>query len=169
MTEADNAWDMSQTRMLYESAVPLMEKKPFRLFIDRKASGKLEVKVLKDEKGLFAAFMIVPVYADIVLVDYFEIMDDYKGQGVEPEALEQIKEILPGARIAIVARKDDTERNAFYEAAGMKKADYGIKEGDVELDIYISPEEYDYIEFDELSRTYANAYGTEIAVIIHRA
>ena len=47
MIEADNAWDMSQARMLYEAAVPDMEKKPFRLFIDKRMLNKLEVKVLR--------------------------------------------------------------------------------------------------------------------------
>lgn len=173
MIEADNAWDMSQARMLYEAKIPEDEKKPFILFIDKRKIDKLEVKVFKDEKGLFAGFVVALVYADILLIDYFAVADDYKEKGLEAEALEKIKEILPGARVVLVCSERDEEMPGFFEEAGYKKADYRIRLGDIEQvdvkqDIYISADEIDYVSFDELTRVYENVYGALIAGAVSR-
>lgn len=163
MIEADNAWDMSQTRMLYEGKVPMMEKKPFRLFIDKRAQGRLEVKVFKDEKGLFAAFAIALIYADIVLIDYFEVADDYKGNGSEEEMLEKLKDILPGARMVLVGSQSGSGSCEFYEPTGYKKADFCLGLGDIKQDVYILPDEIDNVTFEEISKVYENIYGAMIS------
>ena len=169
MIEADNAWDMSQVRILYESDVPFMEKKPFRLFIDRRKEGRLEVKVFKDEKGLFASFVIALIYADMVMIDYFEVMAEYRDGGVEKEMLEGIRQILPGARMILLLRPEDEKRRAYYEEAGYVKSDYTIKMGEVPLEVYRSPDSYDYVSFDELVRVYENVYGSVISGVLSLA
>ena len=163
MIEADNAWDMSQARILYESAVPDMEKKPFRLFIDKRKIDRLEVKVFKDEKGLFAGFVIALIYADILVADYFEVAPDYKDKGVEPEAIEKIKEILPGARLLLVCSESDEKLAGIYEAAGYVKADYRIGLGEIKQDVYVSPAEDEKVTFEELVKVYENVYGAMIS------
>lgn len=172
MIEADNAWDMSQARMLYESAVPDMEKKPFRLFIDKRMLNKLEVKVFKDEKGLFAGFVIALVYADILVADYFEIHPDYADKGVEKEALEKMKEILPGARMVFVcSESSDTDKKmgAFYESEGYVKADYKLGLGEIKQDVYVSADESEKVTFEELAKVYENIYGAMISGAITKA
>lgn len=166
MIEAENAWDMSQTRILYESDVPFIEKKPFRLFIDKRKKDILEVKVFKDEKGLFSAFVISLIYADIVMIDFFEVMAEYKGTGVEEFALENIKDILPGARVVITGRKEDDLRVPYYEKCGYVKKDYGIKMGEVKLDVYTLPEDYNDVAFDELVKVYEHVYGPMISSVL---
>ena len=169
MIEADNAWDMSQVRILYESDVPFMEKKPFRLFIDRRKEGRLEVKVFKDEKGLFASFVIALIYADIVMIDYLEVMAEYRDSGVEKQMMEDIRQILPGARMVLLLRPEDEKRRAYYEEAGYIKSDYEIKMGDVQLEVYGLPDSYDHVSFEELVRVYDNVYGPAISGVLQLA
>lgn len=169
MIEADNAWDMSQARMLYEAAVPDMEKKPFRLFIDKRMLNKLEVKVFKDEKGLFAGFVIALVYADILLVDYFEISPDYADKGVETEALAKMKEILPGARMVFVCSESAEKLASFYESEGYVKADYRLGLGDIKQDVYVSADAGENVTFEELAKVYENIYGAMISGAVTKA
>lgn len=170
MIEADNAWDMSQTRMLYEAKVPMMEKKPFRLFIDKRAQSRLEVKVFKDEKGLFAGFAVALIYADIVVIDYFEVADNYKGEGSENEMIEKLKnDILPGARMVFVTSETEAGYSEFYEAAGLKKAEFRLGLGEIKQDVYILPDDIDNVTFEEIAKVYENIYGAMISGAISLA
>lgn len=166
MIEADNAWDMSQARILYESAVPDVEKKPFRLFIDKRKIDKLEVKVFKDEKGLFTGFIVALIYADIVVADYFAVSPEYEDKGVEAEALEKIKDILSGARLLLVCSKSDEKLAGYYKAAGYVKADYEIGLGEVKQDVYVSAAPDENVTFEELAKVYENVYGAIISGVI---
>lgn len=129
---------------LYHRAFPPNEKKPF-LLIDHKTRKKqMEALSLENEKGEFLGLAITILNRDIVLLDYFAIMEDKRGMGVGKEALAAIFERYDGKRVMLEIERTDLvcenlderlRRKRFYLGCGMGQMDYLVNLFGVDMEI----------------------------------
>lgn len=85
---------------LYETAFPAGEKKPFSMIISGQETGLVEI-LSAEENDTFLGLAIMAKSGDRVLLDYFAIASERRGQGTGSAVLQALKERYQGMRIII--------------------------------------------------------------------
>lgn len=120
-------------KKLYLQAFPKSERKPFRLMKKKTREGMMELLVICEKKELLGLAITVR-YQDMVLLDYFAIKKDRRGQGTGSRALELLKQRYADCRFLLEIELPETEgsgqdlrirRKSFYLRNGMHET--GIK------------------------------------------
>ena len=81
---------MTFIRKLYKEAFPKEERKPFVLIQKIRSEGKGEILALEDD-GVFCGLAITFFNKDVVLIDYFAISAENRGQGLGSKAFNMLK------------------------------------------------------------------------------
>lgn len=88
-------------KKLYRSAFPASEKKPFWLIKMKKRAGITDILGLLDENNRLVGEIITIAWRDLLLVDYFAIAEQVRGQGCGTRALELLRERYNDRRILL--------------------------------------------------------------------
>lgn len=121
--------DWWKIRKLYMSAFPVYERKLLWLIWQKKRKGCTDVWAIKD-KDEFLGFAITINGPDIVLLDYFAISNDKRGNGLGTLALKKLQEHYNTKRFfleieSVFENVDDLEsrirRKQFYLKNNMKE------------------------------------------------
>jgi len=153
---------------LYMEAFPEDERKPFELMQQKVAEGKMEMLAIEEEDQ-FLGLAITILHKDMVLIDYFAIASECRGQGVGGKALSLLKERYKKQRlfleIEVIDEKADNNaerirRKAFYKKHGLSEARiyvclFGVDMELLTVDCQITYEEYHSV--------YAETFGLDIA------
>lgn len=89
--------DWTKLYRLYRLAFPASERKPFAMIIKMYRRGKTDIWCVERE-GRFAGLAITINGPDTILLDYFAVEPDCRGQGVGAEVLARLREIYGGKR-----------------------------------------------------------------------
>lgn len=117
-----------QLYRLYVEAFPAAERKPFSIIAKLHRSGKNDLWCM-ERNGKFLGFASMVNGKKTVLLDYFAVRRQLRGQGVGSEALEKLKAIYPeqGFFVEIESeyepgddQKLRRKRKQFYLQSGMK-------------------------------------------------
>ena len=98
---------MKELKKLYRNAFPASEKKPFWLIRKKKRQGFSEILGLVNEENRLVGEIITIIWRDLLLVDYFAIAEDVRGQGCGARALELMKERYRGKRLLLEIETPD--------------------------------------------------------------
>lgn len=118
---------------LYMTAFPASERKPFAMIVKMCKAGRTDIWCL-EQNGEFRGLAITINSLDLVLLDYFAVAKELRGQGVGHEALAAILDYYrdrglfleiedparPGPDQALRQR-----RKAFYRSCGLEEL--GVK------------------------------------------
>ena len=129
---------------LYNSAFPKEERIPIWLlkFLARK--NKAKFYGINDDKK-FIGLVYNDYYKDIILIYYFAIDEELRGQGYGSRVLEYIKQKYNKNRIVLsIEQVDENSKNykqrikrkEFYMKNGFKESNYTIKERKVMYDMW---------------------------------
>lgn len=157
---------------LYMEAFPADERKPFELIQQKVKEGKMELLAIEEE-GQFKGLAISILYQDMVLIDYFAISSECRGQGVGGKAIELLKDRYKDRRmfleIEVIDEKAENNeerirRKAFYKRHGLSEAEiyvclFGVDMELLTVDCQITYEEYHSV--------YAGTFGVELAKKIY--
>lgn len=112
---------------LYQRSFPERLRKPYSL-IERKAvMGTMEILLIREERQRIG-FAITAVTEDLVLLDYFAILPEYRNMGYGAETLFLLKELYPDKILFLgideagqeqEASGENLQNKAFYLKCGM--------------------------------------------------
>lgn len=165
-------WELLER--LYTEAFPDNERKPFGMIREKHRKKRTDVWVV-DEDGKFSGLAITMNSADLVLLDYFAICREKRGNGLGSASLKALFEKYRGKRfflevesLAVVA--DNTEerrrRKQFYRNNGMSELGVYARLFGVEFELLgyeceVSFREY-FSLYDDIYGSYASKFLEEI-------
>ena len=126
--EPKGFFQLLRVRLLYRSAFPRCERKPFEMILSMAKKGKTDLWCFKDEKG-FAGLAATINGKDAVLIDYLAVARRRRGQGVGSKMLAMLLEHYRdfGVFLEIEALDESAKNNAqrirrreFYLHSGLE-------------------------------------------------
>ena len=100
LIKATDRLRLNTIEKLYLEAFPKSERKPFDLMLRKQTEGKMEILSIEEENA-FLGLAILAFDKDIVLLDYFAISPDFRGQGVGSRAIQALQKIYRGKRFVL--------------------------------------------------------------------
>lgn len=150
---------------LYLQAFPAAERKPFKLIVRKQSEGTMEILSVEDEKSGFLGLAIMAFDKDLVLLDYFAISSEMRGQGIGSRAIKALQKIYFGKRFILEIEttkkpckdlKMRRQRKEFYLRNGLHAMDFDVNLFGVEMEILSNCEQLAYEEYLDI---YINACG----------
>lgn len=139
--ETETEWSMVET--LYLAAFPENERKPFPMIREKYCQRVTDVWMI-EENGEFSGLAITMNDEDLVLLDYFAICEEKRGQGLGGKSLRVLQEKYRGKRFFLEVESlkvpaDNMEercrRKQFYFNNGMKELGVYAKLFGVEFEL----------------------------------
>lgn len=166
---------LARIEKLYREAFPAQERKPFQLILDKRAEGDVEIQSIEGESGQFYGLAITILYQDMVLLDYFAIQPEQRGNGIGSQAFALLRGKYAGKRFFLEIERTGVEaenalfrqkRKAFYLRNGMQESFLFVRLFGVEMEVLVDGCS---ICFEEYKRLYTDTFGqTRMGKQIHR-
>lgn len=176
LVSADTDARLRQIDSLYIQAFPKAERKPFSLILKKQKQGIVEILCIEAQDGTFLGEAVTVQNGDLVLLDYFAVCPQTRGNGVGSAALGLLRERYQGKRLflEIESTKEKNaanaeqrkKRKAFYLRNGLRCMDYTVLEFGVVMEILTFCGD---VSFQELRGLYRAAFGRLLAVNIQKA
>lgn len=159
---SEKEWSLVEN--LYMAAFPENERKPFEMIREKNRQRVTDVWMI-EEDGEFSGFAITMNGEDLVLLDYFAVCEEKRGQGLGGKSLRALQEQYQGKRFfleveSLKVSADNMEerrrRKQFYLNNGMKELGVYAKLFGVEFELL----GYDCeVTFGEYFSLYDAIYG----------
>ncbi len=160
---------MRDLKRLYRDAFPASEKKPFWLIRKKQREGITEILGLVNEEERLVGEIITIAWQDLLLVDYFAIVEDVRGQGCGAQALGLLQKRYRDRRVLLEIEtpeipcensRERVRRKRFYQSCGMESMDYHVGLFGVEMEIMTYQCQ---VSFDEYHGIFTGVYGRRFA------
>ena len=166
LKEASSA-DLKAIKRLYKDAFPRLERKSFRLIRKKVKQGYSKILSVKND-GVFCGLIITAYYDSIMLVDYFAISKDMRGNSIGTMALQELlKTFSKDYRIFLEIElpnggEDDLKvrRKSFYLKNGLKQSGIEITLCSVPMELLYYTEK---VSFQEYQGLYRAVFGNRLA------
>ena len=145
-------------KKLYRNAFPRSERKPYAMMLKKQAEGIMELMTVEDD-GNFRGLVITILHKDIVLLDYFAITPECRGNGIGSEVLKEMNRRYPGKTLLLEIedpeiphknQPDRIRRKAFYLRNGMVSQDFKITFFGVEMLVLTNGTKVSFEEYHEI-------------------
>lgn len=165
---------LNHMETLYLTAFPKEERKPFPLLIQKSQENTVELLAIEDENRQFLGLAVTVLYKDLVLLDYFAIMPEMRGQNVGSRALHLLKERYHNKKFILEIEDAEDEssnqqerirRKAFYLKNNMILMPYPVELFGVKMQILTSG---DFVSFEAYHEIYEKIFPGTIAQNIKR-
>lgn len=164
---------LMEIHALYETAFPAGEKKPFSMIISGQETGLVEI-LSAEENDTFLGLAIMAKSGDRVLLDYFAIASERRGQGTGSAVLQALKERYQGMRIIIEIESTKcvdeeelvirTRRKSFYLRTALQCCRTTSIFGELRWRCFQTGLPCPYEEYLDI---YTTAFGTQVSDRIH--
>lgn len=168
---------LEKIEYLYLTAFPKNERKPFDLILDKCNNGSMEIISIQNDNNNFLGFAIIILHDDIVLLDYFTIAPESRGQNVGSTALKMLFERYKNQRFILEIENTEIEsdnaeerkrRKAFYLKNGMSVMPFKVNLIGVEMEVLTHNCEVTYEEYYSIyENTFSGEYCSKIKLIQH--
>ena len=154
-------WDAIRMRLLYRSAFPKCERKPYSMILSMAELGKTDLWCFKDEGG-FAGLCATINGPDTVLIDYLAVAKRRRGKGVGSKMLDMLlmhyadRGVFLEIEIPDEKAKNNQERlrrKDFYLRAGLKPMNTYVKLFGVDMELLGKGCHLTYDEYKEFYLT----------------
>lgn len=158
----ETEWSMVET--LYLAAFPENERKPFQMIREKHRQKVTDVFMIEEEDS-FCGFAVTMNGEELVLLDYFAICEEKRGQGLGGKSLRALQEQYCGKRFFLEVESlkvpaDNMEerrrRKQFYLNNGMKELGVYAKLFGVEFELLGHECE---VSFEDYFSLYDSIYG----------
>lgn len=159
--------DLKLIKKLYLEAFPKEERKPFWLMMKKSRVGEMEILAIKDGEEILGLMITIPRF-EAVLLDYFAVLPEKRGNGIGKRALELLREYCGGRTIVIEietpneSAPNNIERKSrfgFYQRCGFSEVGVDISLFGVEMILLTDGQK---IDFDEYILFYSEIFGKGI-------
>lgn len=160
---------MKDLKRLYRDAFPANEKKPFWLIRKKQWEGVTEILGLVNEENRLVGEIITIAWQNLLLVDYFAIVEDVRGQGCGKQAIRLLQERYKDKKILLEIetpeiscqnRQERARRKHFYQSCGMESMNYHVRLFGVEMEIMTYQCQ---VSFEEYHEIFTGVYGKRFA------
>ena len=100
MKKPESILEWTKIRVLYLTAFPAAERKPFSIIRKMYRQGKADVWCIL-RSGKFAGFAATVNGDDLILLDYLAVSREYRGMGVGSKALALLMEAYSGQGVFV--------------------------------------------------------------------
>ena len=153
---------------LYKKAFPLYERKPFALIYNTFHKGNTDVWYIQDNEN-FIGLAITMNDQDLVLLDYFAIIENSRNQGYGSKSLQILQNIYQHQRLFIEI--ESTLNMSDNYAERLKRKQFYLRNGMMELGILANVFGVDMellgfsqnITFEDYYNVYLHIYGRQSA------
>lgn len=120
-------WDVPGLYLLYRSAFPPSERKPFGIILRMAKEGRTDLWVIR-RNGKIAGMAATVNGPEVVLLDYFAVKKSLRGKGIGSAALRELEQKYAdrGLFVEIESTQENApnqqereSRKRFYEGCGM--------------------------------------------------
>lgn len=169
ITEQFTKKQWKELKKLYKNSFPASEKKPFWLIRKKQREGTTEILGLLNEENRLVGEIITIAWKDLLLVDYFAIAEDVRGQGCGAAAFRLLQERYRDRRMLLEIEATDIpcensqerlRRKNFYRSCGMDSMDYHVELFGVEMEILTFQCQVSFAEYHEI---FTGVYGKRFA------
>lgn len=160
---------LTKIRNLYDISFPDDEKKPFELILKKCEEKSAEILAIQDDNCEFLGLAITVLYNNMVLLDYFAISPEHRGNNVGSNALKMLFNRYSGRKFVLEIENTNIasdncgerlRRKAFYIKNGMKAMPYIVNLLGVEMEIMTYNCD---VTFEEYYSIYANVFSDNIS------
>ena len=123
--KAETQDQIKHIQELYMEAFPANERKPFELMLEKCAEGSMEMLVIETENGTFLGMAIFVIHNSMVLLDYFAIKEQERGQGIGSCALKILQTYYPEKRFFLEI--EDIEVLSDNQEERIRRRDFYLK------------------------------------------
>ncbi len=173
LIKADTEERLSNIKNLYLASFPKEELKPFSMLIENSKAGKGDLFCI-EENNKFLGHALVAYYKDMVLLDYFAVDENKRGEGIGGKAIALLLEKYADKRFFLEAEtlsvpcgniEQRRRRMNFYQRSGMVYNGLLVEVRGVAMDVLV-PKKSDLtkviIDFEEYREFYRNVFGEDI-------
>lgn len=169
LTPAATAEQLSQIEQLYMEAFPREERKPFPLLIEKSREGTVDILSIESGNGPMIGEAILARDNELILLDYFAIVPQFRGNGAGSHALQSLLARYSGHKFMLEIESafhpvPDLElrqrRKKFYLRNGMVCMDYTVSLFGIEMEVLTYGQG---VSFQEYHALYENVFGRRIA------
>lgn len=167
--------NLKEIEYLYLTAFPKNERKPFDLILEKCNNGSIEIISIQNDNSNFLGFAIMILHDDMVLLDYFAIAPESRGQNLGSTALKMLFERYNNKRFILEIENTEIEsdnleerkrRKAFYLKNGMSVMPYKVNLIGVEMEILTRNCDVTYEEYYSIyENTFSDEYCSKIEMI----
>lgn len=160
---------LEKIKKLYIKAFPLCERKPFSMMLKKRSEKMMEIMCIEEDDGTFVGLAITVLYNDIVLLDYFAILDEQRCNGKGSQALKILTERYKDKRFFLEAESTKEEckdiavrkrRKEFYLRNGMTETGIDVVLFGVPMELLT----YNcMVSFEEYHTVYDKVFGKIIS------
>lgn len=164
----------NQVKVLYKDAFPKEERKPYQVMEEKQREGKMQIwAIVEEEKSDFCGLAITILYKNLVLLDYFAICPEKRGNGIGSEVLAilkkkyasrclflEIESTSEGAEeLSVEEQKVCEKRKCFYHQNGINDTGLKVVLYGVPMEVLSAGRK---IDFEEYLRLYIDTFGKKI-------
>ena len=167
--------NLKEIEYLYLTAFPKNERKPFDLILEKCNNGSIEIISIQNDNSNFLGFAIMILHDDMVLLDYFAIAPESRGQNLGSTALKMLFERYKNKRFILEIENTEIEcdnseerkrRKAFYLKNGMSVMPFKVNLIGVEMEVLTHNCEVTYEEYYSIyENTFSDEYCNKIKLI----
>ena len=167
--------NLKEIEYLYLTAFPKNERKPFDLILEKCNNGSIEIISIQNDNSNFLGFAIMILHDDMVLLDYFAIAPESRGQNVGSTALKMLFERYNNKRFILEIENTEIEsdnleerkrRKAFYLKNGMSVMPFKVNLIGVEMEVLTYNSNVSYEEYYSIYKnTFSDEYCRKIKLI----
>ncbi|MGN0350906.1 MAG: hypothetical protein ACI4ES_04570 [Roseburia sp.] len=174
LVEAKTEEQLQSIWALYEKAFPKEEKKPISLMLKKREEGFYEILEITDQEEEFRGLVIVILYQDLALLDYFAIEDTKRGTGIGSTALKLLQERYKEKRffLEIESTKENcpdlnnrVRRKHFYEKNGMGAMKFLVELFGINMELMTYQCE---LSFEEYHKIFEEVFSKEMSEKVRR-
>lgn len=175
LTVADTPEKLRLIKTLYKQAFPIYERTPFALMRKKSKQGLIELLCITGDDDEFLGLVITGIYKDIVLLSYFAVCADKRGQRIGTTTLSLIRQRYPDKRLVLEIedpeepcqnKEERVRRKGFYQRNGLRVMPLRLAMFGVELLVMTDGER---LTFDEYKDFYIHVFHPFFAHFIKRA
>lgn len=168
--DGEEKWGQ-EIRELYFRAFPSCERKEFGELEEKAAVHQIDI-IAFEQDACFCGFAVSVRYKDIVLLDYFAISEEFRGQGWGSQALTLLCQRYQNRRF--ILEVESTRERASNELQRRKRKDFYLRNGWSELGllVFIFETEMEVlgyqcrISFSQYRELYQKRYPERIPVLL---
>ncbi len=157
--------EIEKIKTLYYEAFPKEEQKPFELISQKQAEGLVEILSIKNENN-FCGLVLLAKSENLVLLDYFAIVKEFRGQKIGSEVLRILQDRFKHEKLIIEIENSNAvcenkseriRRKHFYLKNGLKQVPFEVDLFGVEMEILTNNQ---LLTFEEYYRVYYKVFGS---------
>ena len=168
LREANFEEQLLKIKNLYYSSFPKDEQKPFAIILKKRDEGLIEIFSIENASEDFMGLAITVLHKDIVLLDYFAIVESARGNGSGSRVLELLYKKYWNKRLILEIESTRLQagnleerilRKNFYIKNGMAVMPFMVNLFGVVMEILTYRCDMDYKEYIQV---YRSVFGNKI-------